>query len=73
MQDKTLLNSLMRCYDTELNEEDKNDIGVRVMYMFNLARATQNEQRVEDLSWVGHPITSISVINDSLSELTRSH
>lgn len=42
----------MRCYDTELTEGVKNDIGVRVMYMFNLARATQNEQRVEDHSWV---------------------
>lgn len=54
LQDKKLLNSLMRCYDTELTEGSKNDIGVRVMYMFNLARATQNEQRVEDHSWVGH-------------------
>lgn len=42
----------MRCHDTELTEGAKNDIGVRVMYMFNLARATQNEQRVEDHSWV---------------------
>lgn len=42
----------MKCHDTELNEGAKNDIGVRVMYMFNVARATQNEQRVEDFSWV---------------------
>lgn len=57
----------MRCYDTELTEGAKNDIGVRVMYMFNLARATQNEQRVEDHSWVGHLITYVSnsVINFS--------
>lgn len=42
----------MKCYDTELNEGAKNDVGVRVMYMFNLERATQSEQRVEDHSWV---------------------
>lgn len=47
-----MLNSLMKCHDTELNEGAKNDIGVRVMYMFNVARATQNEQRVEDHAWV---------------------
>lgn len=52
MKDKKLLNSLMKCHDTELGEGAKNDIGVRVMYMFNVARATQNEQRVEDHSWV---------------------
>jgi len=51
-QDKALLSSLMKCYDTELAEGAKNDIGVRVMYMFNLAKATQNEQRVEDHAWV---------------------
>lgn len=51
-KDKKLLNSLMKCHDTELSEGAKNDIGVRVMYMFNVARATQNEQRVEDHSWV---------------------
>lgn len=42
----------MKCHDTELTEGAKNDIGIRVMYMFNVARATQNEQRVEDHSWV---------------------
>lgn len=42
----------MKCYDTELGEGAKNDVGVRVMYMFNLARATANEQRVEDHAWV---------------------
>jgi hypothetical protein len=52
VKDKKLLNSLMKCHDTELSEGAKNDIGVRVMYMFNVARATQNEQRVEDHSWV---------------------
>jgi hypothetical protein len=52
MKDKKLLTSLMKCHDTELGEGAKNDIGVRVMYMFNVARATQNEQRVEDHSWV---------------------
>lgn len=51
-KDKRLLSSLMKCHDTELSEGAKNDIGVRVMYMFNVARATQNEQRVEDHSWV---------------------
>lgn len=52
LKDKKLLNSLMKCHDTELSEGAKNDVGVRVMYMFNVARATQNEQRVEDHSWV---------------------
>lgn len=52
VKDKKLLNSLMKCHDTELSEGAKNIIGVRVMYMFNVARATQNEQRVEDHSWV---------------------
>lgn len=42
----------MKCYDTELSEGAKNDVGVRVMYLFNLARATANEQRVEDHAWV---------------------
>jgi hypothetical protein len=52
----------MKCYDTELSEGAKNDIGIRVMYMFNLARATQNEQQVEDHSWV-----SIALMCTSLS------
>ena len=52
LKDKKLLTSLMKCHDTELCEGAKNDIGVRVMYMFNFARATQNEQRVEDHAWV---------------------
>lgn len=47
-----MLNSLMKCYDTELSDGAKNDVGVHVMYMFNMARATQNEQRIEDSSWV---------------------
>lgn len=42
----------MKCHDTDLEEGAKNDIGVRVMYMFNLAKATENEQRVEDHQWV---------------------
>ncbi|KAG5676867.1 hypothetical protein PVAND_006674 [Polypedilum vanderplanki] len=49
--DKKLLHSLMKGYDTDLSEGAKNDVGVRVMFMFNLARATQNEQRVEDQAW----------------------
>lgn len=52
LKDKKLLNSLMRCHETELAEGAKNDVGVRVMFLFNLARATQNEQRIEDHSWV---------------------
>lgn len=42
----------MKCYDTELDEGAKNEVGVRVMYMFNLVKATQSEQRVEDQQWV---------------------
>lgn len=42
----------MKCHDTELDEGAKNEIGVRVMYMFNLVKATQSEQRVEDQQWV---------------------
>lgn len=42
----------MKCNETELSEGAKNDIGVRVMYMFNLAKASLNEQRVEDHTWV---------------------
>ncbi|CRL04576.1 CLUMA_CG017645, isoform A [Clunio marinus] len=49
--DIKFLNSLMKCYDTELEGGAKNDIGVRVMSMFNEARAYQNEQRPEDHSW----------------------
>lgn len=52
----------MKCYDTELGEGAKNDIGVRVMYMFNVARATQNEQRVEDHSWVSEFNNLISIV-----------
>lgn len=47
-----MLTSLMRCHETELTESAKSEIGVRVMSMFNVARATQNEQRVEDSLWV---------------------
>ena len=43
----------MQCLDTELVDGAKNDVGVRVMYMFNVLKATQNEQKVEDHSWVG--------------------
>lgn len=42
----------MKCYDTDLDEGAKNEVGVRVMYMFNLVKATQSEQRVEDQQWV---------------------
>lgn len=42
----------MKCHDTELNGGAKNDIGVRVMSMFNAARATQNGQRADDHVWV---------------------
>lgn len=70
----------MKCHDTELGEGAKNDIGVRVMYMFNVARATQNEQRVEDHSWVSKLIDTRITANShdslsfyTLSELTRSY
>ncbi|CAO1348069.1 unnamed protein product [Diamesa tonsa] len=49
--DNKLLLPLMKCYDTELDEGAKNEVGVRVMYMFNLVKATQSEQRVEDQQW----------------------
>lgn len=52
LQDKKLLSSLMSCLDTELAGGAKNDIGVRIMYMFNLEKATLSEQKVEDHSWV---------------------
>lgn len=42
----------MSCLDTELAGGAKNDIGVRIMYMFNLEKATLSEQKVEDHSWV---------------------
>lgn len=42
----------MKCFDTDLTGGAKNDIGVRVMYMFHLEKATLNEQKVEDHSWV---------------------
>ena len=42
----------MQCLDTELLEGAKNDVGVRVMYMFNVLKATQSEQKVEDHAWV---------------------
>ena len=51
-KDKKLLKSLMQCLDTELLEGAKNDVGVRVMYMFNVLKATQSEQKVEDHAWV---------------------
>lgn len=66
LKDKRLLNSLMRCHETELSEGAKNDVGVRVMYMFNLARATQNEQRVEDHSWVRRACLIIKCLNRQL-------
>lgn len=72
-----MLNSLMKCHDTELGEGAKNNIGVRVMYMFNVVRATQNEQRVEDHSWVRKLIdlrfTMLFLSSFTLAELAGSH
>lgn len=42
----------MKCHETELTEGAKNDVGIRVMHMFNAAKAAESEQRADEHQWV---------------------